>query len=138
MPRSVQANASNGPGCGAPSTPRSDRLKAAVVRSRATKSSPSTPCTACGACGPVPRSRGIGNRATPSASVVATASTSLLRASRLSATPGRGSASAKLRTCTVKPSDPRQTVGARSVRITTCTAPTEESGVPSPGVASNR
>ena len=37
---------------------------------------------------------------------------SLLRASRLSVTPGRGCAVVKLRTWTVSPSEPRQTVGA--------------------------
>ena len=62
MPRSSQTKASSGPGCAAPATPRSDRSKAAALRSRAAKS-PSLPkaCTSAGASGPSPSSRPWGS-----------------------------------------------------------------------------
>ena len=59
---------------------------------------------------------------------------SLFSASRRRVTPARGMTSEKPRTCTVSPSAPRHTVGARSVRRIICT-PVGELGVPSPARA---
>src|SRR5438270_7216252 len=80
MPRSVYKNASTGPGCGRPLTPRSLKSKAGRPISRKLKSL-SGPCAVKtnGSSPPRPRSNLLGNFAIPPASLVAAASSPLLR-----------------------------------------------------------